>query len=104
VKQAFKTLEQGVSTVKPVKLPIADILDLHTFNPRELSDLLDDYFSACVEAEIYSIRLIHGKGKGILRNRVQEILRQHPLVRSYKPAPPDAGGWGAMLVELQRPE
>ena len=95
--------EQGASTVKPVKLPIADILDLHTFNPRELSDLLDDYFRACVEVQIYSVRLIHGKGKGILRSRVLGILSQHPLVHSYKPAPPEAGGWGAMLVDLQRP-
>ena len=89
--------------MKPVVLPIADILDLHTFNPRELSDLLDDYLRACVEAQIYSVRLIHGKGKGILRSRVQGILKQHPLVRSYQPAPPEAGGWGAMMVELQRP-
>ena len=90
--------------MKPVKLPIADILDLHTFNPRELSDLLDDYFSACVEAQIYSVRLLHGKGKGILRSRVLGILRQHPLVQSYKPAPQEAGGWGAMLVELLQPQ
>ena len=89
--------------MKPVKLPIADILDLHTFNPRELSDLLNDYFRACVEAEIYSVRLIHGKGKGILRSRVLGILKQQPLVRSYKPAPQEAGSWGAMLVELKRP-
>jgi len=89
--------------MKPVKLPIADILDLHTFNPRELSDLLDDYLRACVKAQIYSVRLVHGKGIGILRSRVQGILRQHPIVRSYKPAPPEAGGWGATIVELQKP-
>ena len=89
--------------MKLIKLPIEDILDLHTFNPRELSDLLDDYFTACDEAGIYSVRLIHGKGKGVLRNRVLEILKQHPLVQSYKPAPPEAGGWGAMLVDLKRP-
>jgi len=90
--------------VKPVKLPIADTLDLHTFRPSDLSDLLDDYFRACVEADIYSVRLIHGKGKGVLRSRVLGHLRQHSLVRSYKPAPPEAGGWGAMLVELQSPK
>jgi len=90
--------------VKPVKLPIADILDLHTFNPRELSDLIDDYFRTCIEAQICSVRLIHGKGKGILKSRVLGILKQHPLVQSYKPAPPEAGGWGAMLVELKRPK
>ena len=88
--------------MKPVKMPITDVLDLHTFNPREIPDLLDDYFLACVEAEIYSIRLIHGKGKGILRNRVLEILKRHPLVSFYKPAPPEAGSWGAVLVDLKR--
>ncbi|MEW6673024.1 MAG: Smr/MutS family protein [Thermodesulfobacteriota bacterium] len=88
--------------MKPVKVPITDILDLHAFNPRELPDLLDDYLTACTEAEIYSVRLIHGKGMGILRERVLGILKQHPLVQSHKPAPPDAGGWGAVLVELKR--
>lgn len=89
--------------MKPVKIPITDTLDLHTFNPRELSDLLDDYFTACIEAEIYCVRLIHGKGKGILRNRVLGILRQHPLVQASGPPAPDAGGWGAVMVELKRP-
>ena len=89
--------------MKPVKLPITDTLDLHAFNPRELPDLLDDYIKACVETQIYSVRLIHGKGMGVLRNRVMGILKRHPLVKSHKPAPPEAGGWGAVLVELLRP-
>ena len=88
--------------MKPVKIPINDMLDLHTFRPQELPDLLDDYFSACVAAGIFSIRIIHGKGKGILKNRVQSILDHHPLVISYKSAPPEAGGWGATLVDLKQ--
>jgi len=84
-------------------MPITDILDLHTFNPREISDLLNDYFNLCVESNIYCIRLIHGKGKGILRSRIREIVKRHPLVQSYKPAPPEAGGWGALLVNLKKP-
>ncbi len=89
--------------MKPVNIPITDTLDLHTFNPRELSDLIDDYLTACVETEIYSVRLIHGKGKGVLRRRLLEILNRHPLVVSHRPAPPEAGGWGAVLVELKHP-
>ncbi|MFC1815418.1 Smr/MutS family protein [Thermodesulfobacteriota bacterium] len=88
--------------MKPVKIPINDMLDLHTFRPQEISDLLDDYFSACGEAGIFSIRIIHGRGKGILKKRVQSILGHHPQVVSYKTAPPEAGGWGATLVELKR--
>ena len=87
--------------MKPVKLPIEDILDLHTFNPNEVPDLLSDYIAACIEAKIYSIRIIHGKGQGILRDRVRSLLKKHGLVASLRNAPPEAGGWGATLVELK---
>lgn len=87
--------------MKPVKLPIEDILDLHTFNPNEVPDLLSDYFAACIEAKIYTIRIIHGKGQGILRDRVRSLLKKHELVASFRNAPPEAGGWGATLVELK---
>jgi DNA-nicking Smr family endonuclease len=84
----------------PVEYPITDILDLHTFHPRDVPDLLDDYFEACLEKGIGSVRIIHGKGQGILRRRVEAILARHPLVAAFRPAPPEAGGWGATLVDL----
>ena len=87
--------------MKPVKMPIEDILDLHTFKPKEVPDLLVDYFSACIDAGIYSIRIVHGKGRGILKKRVQGLLKKNPLVESYRNAPLQAGGWGATLVELK---
>ena len=59
-------------------MPIEDILDLHTFQPRDIPDLFDDYFAACIEEQIYSVRVIHGKGKGILKKRVQELLKKIP--------------------------
>ncbi|MDH3567798.1 MAG: Smr/MutS family protein, partial [Desulfobacteraceae bacterium] len=64
-------------------------------------DLLADYFYACIDAGIYSVRIVHGKGRGILKKRVQELLKKNPLVESYKNAPLEAGGWGATLVELK---
>ncbi len=88
--------------MKPVKLPVEDILDLHTFNPKELPDLLSDYFAACIDAKIYSVRIVHGKGQGILRERVRRILKNHGLVESFRNAPAEAGGWGATLVDLKR--
>ena len=87
--------------MEPIHVPITDILDLHFFQPKEVPDLLDDYFSACVDTGIFSVRIIHGKGHGILKKRVHAILKTHPLVKFFKDAPPDAGGWGATLVELQ---
>ena len=86
--------------MKAVKMPIEDILDLHTFNPKEIPDLLEDYFEACIEEGIFSVRVIHGKGKGVLKKRVHGLLEKSPLVVSFQDAPAQAGGWGATLVSL----
>jgi len=85
----------------PVKIPITDVLDLHTFRPKDVPDLLNEYFAACIEKGIRQVRVIHGKGKGILKQRVYSILKRHPLVVSYMAAPPEGGGWGAVLVVLK---
>lgn len=86
---------------EPTVIPINGVLDLHTFSPKELPALLDDYLAACREAGIYDVRIIHGKGKGILRDRVRSLLNKNPLVESRSEAPLDAGGWGATLVRLK---
>jgi DNA-nicking Smr family endonuclease len=83
-----------------VEIPIDGVLDLHTFSPKELPGLLDDYLAACLEKGILDVRIIHGKGKGILRDRVRSILKKHRLVKGYEEAPFHAGGWGATLVKL----
>ncbi len=88
--------------MQPVKIPIEDTLDLHTFKPKDIPDLFVDYFSACIDADIYSIRVVHGKGLGILKKRVQGLLKKNLMVKSFQDAPPEAGGWGATLVELKR--
>ncbi|MDJ0814718.1 MAG: Smr/MutS family protein [Desulfobacterales bacterium] len=89
--------------MEPVKIPIEDVLDLHTFHPKDVPDLIEDYLAECIKLGIYSVRIIHGKGKGVQKRRVQGILQKMPTVRSFRDAPPEAGGWGATLVELNRP-
>jgi DNA-nicking Smr family endonuclease len=86
--------------MEPVEVPIDGILDLHTFNPRELPLLIDDYLEACREKGIFSVRIIHGKGTGVQKARVRSLLAKHPLVRAFKDAPAEAGGWGATVAEL----
>ncbi|MCK4985204.1 MAG: Smr/MutS family protein [Desulfobacterales bacterium] len=88
--------------MEPIRIPIEDVLDLHTFRPKDIPDLLGDYFCECLKAGIQSVRVIHGKGKGIQKKQVHKILKKHPLVQSFSDAPPDAGGWGATLVELRQ--
>lgn len=87
----------------PIEIPITGELDLHTFQPGEVKDLLDEYISACIEKKIYSLRIIHGKGKGILKQKVHSFLKKNPHVASFTDAPADAGGWGATLVSLKKP-
>ena len=91
-----------MTTMKVVKLAIEDVLDLHTFRPKDIPDLLEDYFTECLKAGIYSVRIIHGKGKGIQKRRVQGLLEKNSMVTAFKEAPPEAGGWGATSVELSR--
>jgi DNA-nicking Smr family endonuclease len=86
--------------MEPIEVPITDELDLHTFRPSEVSDLLDDYFDECIAREILVVRVIHGKGTGTLKKRVRAILAKHPRVVGYADASPGAGGWGATRVEL----
>jgi len=88
--------------LEPIEIPIDGILDLHTFNPKEVKPLIYEYISACREKGIYSLRIIHGKGTGVLKKRVQGILKAHPDVFSYTDAPMQGGGWGATLVELKK--
>lgn len=84
-----------------VHIPIDGVLDLHTFSPREVPSLVDEYLRACKEKGIEEIRVIHGKGKGVLRRTVHSILEKHPLVLDYRL---DTGpsGWGATVVRLRR--
>ncbi|WP_419661693.1 hypothetical protein Dvar_21290 [Desulfosarcina variabilis str. Montpellier] len=86
----------------PVIVPIDGVLDLHTFAPTVLDTLIGDYIEACLESAIYDLRIIHGKGTGVLRARVRALLEKDPRVASMGDAPSDAGGWGATVVNLKR--
>ncbi|MFP4446266.1 MAG: Smr/MutS family protein [Desulfosudaceae bacterium] len=89
--------------MKPVVIPIDGELDLHTFPPGEVASLVDEYLAECARQGIFSVRVIHGKGTGMLKKKVWSVLSRHPLVQSFQEAPPAAGGWGATLVTLVRP-
>lgn len=85
---------------EPIELPIDGTLDLHTFHPRDVSDLVPEYLAECRRRRIYLVRIIHGKGTGALREMVHAILRKLPDVISFYLAG-DASGWGATVVELR---
>ncbi len=87
----------------PVGIPIEDSIDLHGFAPGEIPSVVASYLEAAWEAGFREVRLIHGRGRGVQRARVQVMLARHPLVVEARDAPPERGGWGATLVRLRPP-
>jgi len=85
-----------------IRVPIEDVLDLHTFQAKEVPGLLEEYIDACLKEDIFSVRIIHGKGQGVLKKRVCEVLKKNRLVGSFSEAPGNAGGWGATIVVLKK--
>ena len=83
-----------------VEMPIDGVLDLHTFSPKEVKDLVPEYIGECLRRGITDLRIIHGKGTGTLKAIVIGVLKKDARVAGFKDAGIDAGGWGATLVRL----
>jgi len=85
-------------------MPIDGTLDLHTFAPREVKELVTEYLRECRARGILRVRIVHGKGTGALRRQVHALLARLPEVASYALAGEAGGGWGATLVTLSPAE
>jgi dsDNA-specific endonuclease/ATPase MutS2 len=85
---------------EPIEFKISDELDLHTFRPSELGELIPDYIGLCLQKDIFRIRIIHGKGIGTLRETVHAILRRDSRVLRFELAGQEEGGWGATIAWL----
>ena len=88
------------SELDPVEFPIKGELDLHTFRPSEVGELVPDYLELCHEKGLRRVRIIHGKGIGTLRETVHVILKREPRVVRYALAGAGEGGWGATIAWL----
>lgn len=82
---------------EPVELPITDTLDLHTFAPKDIPELIQEYLFQCVQHGFKFVRIIHGKGIGVQKGIVRSILEHSPLVESFEDGP----DWGSTAVVLK---
>lgn len=85
----------------PIRIPITGELDLHTFRPSEVKSLLEDYFRECRGRGIRSVRVVHGKGTGTLRETVHACLRQSSQVTGFRLGDETSGSWGSTIVALK---
>lgn len=84
------------------ELPIDGVLDLHTFRPEDLGDLVPDYLEECRARGILEVRIVHGKGIGNIKRSVHAILARLPNVQSFAEAGAHFGGTGATIVHLRK--
>jgi dsDNA-specific endonuclease/ATPase MutS2 len=82
-------------------LPIEDSIDLHAFAPKDIPDVVESYLDAAREAGFEEVRIIHGRGKGVQKERVRQTLARNEHVAHFEEATPDRGGFGATVVKLK---
>ncbi len=87
-----------------IAYPLDGILDLHVFRPKDVPSVVMEYLRACRERGILRVRVIHGKGRSVLRGTVHRLLDGNNAVESYTQASGDASGWGATIVFLHPAE
>jgi DNA-nicking Smr family endonuclease len=90
----------SASADEPIELPITGELDLHTFRPSDLGELIPAYLDACRAKGLTQVRIIHGKGTGTLRTTVHALLDRLPGIAGYRLGDERSGSWGATLVTL----
>jgi len=83
-----------------VDLEITDVLDLHSFSPKETKAVVRAYLDEARKKGFRIVRIIHGKGIGVQREIVRSVLSDSKIVKSYKNAPEFSGIWGSTIVEL----
>ena len=86
---------------EPIELPITDVIDLHSFRPGEVADVVREYLDAAYAKGLRDLRIVHGRGIGVQRRMVRVALEKDARVVSFGDAAPEAGGWGATWVRLR---
>jgi dsDNA-specific endonuclease/ATPase MutS2 len=86
---------------EPVVLPIEDSIDLHAFSPKDIPSVVESYLEAAREAGFREVRIIHGRGKGVQKERVRQVLGHSAHVEHFEEATPDRGGFGATVARLK---
>ena len=86
---------------EPFPIPITEVFDLHAVAPRDVEVVVEAYLEEARRLGLKTLRIIHGRGRGVQRAIVHAVVARTPFVHSYHDAPPESGGWGATIVILR---
>lgn len=75
-------------------------IHLRQMRAEDASDKLEKFIDDAVLGGLPWVRIVHGKGEGVLRKVAQEILRRHPHVKSFREGEPGEGGEGVTVAKL----
>lgn len=87
----------------PVRIPVTDVLDLHSVPPRDAKAVVEEYLAEARRLGYRALRIVHGRGIGVQREMVRTVLARTDFVAGYGDAPLEAGGRGATVVTLRDP-
>ena len=90
--------DRGAAEGDPIALPVGDTLDLHSFPPREIADLVRTWLDEAHAAGFKELRVIHGRGIGVQREIVRGVLGSDARVASFTD---ETGNWGATSIRLR---
>jgi dsDNA-specific endonuclease/ATPase MutS2 len=85
---------------EPIAIAITDTFDLHPFRPDEIKDVAREYLAEAHARGFTQVRLIHGRGIGVQRERIRSLLQELDFVADFHDADGSGGGWGATVVLL----
>jgi DNA mismatch repair protein MutS2 len=90
---------QPISALPPAPA-VEPELDIRGQTIDEALPALDKYLDDAYRAGLSSVRIVHGRGTGVLRKAVRDMLSRHPLVRAIEMPPPEEGGEGVTVAVL----
>lgn len=87
---------------EPIELEITDSIDLHSFAPRDVKSVVENYLVEANKKGFSIVRIIHGKGIGVQREIVRKVLAETDFVESFKTGDEFSGSWGATIVKFKK--
>ncbi|AMY05120.1 endonuclease MutS2 [Staphylococcus condimenti] len=97
-----KTQEKPSKTISRTNRSAVKMeLDLRGYRYEEAISALDQYLDQAMLSNYENVYIIHGKGTGALQKAVQQHLKKHKNVASFRTGTPSEGGFGVTVAELK---